>query len=185
MIYDSWQWKKELLIQKKKLSSLSKHYWSARRFEKNSHKIDLTVLTSVIIIRKLIESDRLSGEADSYNISVKCYSPRRHIDKLHNWVEDGDYEWGNYETKTTCAKIICNSLIHSYVYSPVFSEKKKLIGFFVVSDYDRNKLLYMISIQEWINYMMFVASDNICEVSVGFDTKKDDFKYKVKKRGNI
>lgn len=93
LIYESQEWKRELIRQKHFLNLYSKLKWTERRFAKHAHKIDLSLLVSAIIIRKLIESDKLSDDADNYKLNVVVYNPRKHIDKLHKWVEDGDYEW--------------------------------------------------------------------------------------------
>lgn len=183
MIYDSWQWKKELTRQRKKIKHLAKKRWNDRTLKKCSHQIDLAFLTSAFIIRKLIESDKLSNEADSYKLNVICYTPRRHIDKLHKWVEDGDYEWGERKSEIVSAKTICNSLIHSYVYSPYFSETHKLIGFLVVSDHGRNELLYEIELQDWMDYMIFIETDDVCEALMHFNEQKNDYILTMKKRG--
>lgn len=182
LIYDSQKWKRELIRQKHFLNLYSKLRWTARRFNKYAHKIDLSFLVSAIIIRKLIESDKLSDDADNYKINVATYTPRKHIDKLHKWVEDGDYEWGDCQNSSVPAKTICNSLIHSYAYCPKFSEQYKLIGFFVASDFDRNKLIYEIELSRWIEYINFISSDSVCELSMHFNEKKSDYTSILKKR---
>ena len=182
LIYDSQEWKRELIRQKHFLNLYSKLKWTERRFAKHAHKIDLSFLVSAIIIRKLIESDKLSDDADNYKLNVVAYTPRRHIDKLHKWVEDGDYEWGDHQNSSVSAKTICNSLIHSYAYCPEFSEQHKLSGFFVASDFDRNKLIYEVTLSSWIAYLDFIASDSVCKLSMHFDEKKSDYTSTLKER---
>ncbi len=183
MIYNSQKWKRELLRNKKRLCILRKIKWTERVFGIYAHKIDLTLLTSAIIVRKLLESDKLSDEADNYSITVTTYVPHRHIDRLHNWVEDGDYEWGDRTIEKVSARTICNSLIHSYAYCPKFSDQYKLMGFLVTSDFDRNKFIYDVELDTWIEYITFIASDSICEQSVFFNEKNCDYKSTIKKRG--
>ena len=182
LIYESQEWKRELIRQKHFLNLYSKLKWTERRFAKHAHKIDLSLLVSAIIIRKLIESDNLSDDADNYKLNVVVYNPRKHIDKLHKWVEDGDYEWGECQDLSVPAKTICNSLIHSYAYCPEFSEQDKLSGFSIASDFDRNKLIYEVKLSNWIAYLNFIASDSVCELSMHLDEKKNDYISMLKKR---
>ncbi len=185
MIYDSQTWKRELVKLIRRLRIYSCIKWTDRRFEKYAYKIDLALLTSAIVIRKLIESDKLSDEADNYQLGVVAYSPRRQINKLHKWVEDGDFEWGDCQKKVVAAKTICNVLIHSYAYCPKFSEKLVLDGFLVTSDFDRNKLIYDIELTDWIRYMEYIASDFISTLSLQYNEQKHDYVSVVKRRENI
>lgn len=182
MIYDSYEWKKELSKQSRKLQFISRFYWTDTILKLLGHKVDMIILTVAIIARKLFESGKLSDDADNYKICVKEYIPRRHIDRLHSWVEDGDYSWGEYQEKSIPAKYICNSIIHSYVYSLCFTEKRKLYSIFVVSDQFRNELLYEVTIADLTKYLKFIATDSVSEVSMKFDTKKGDHKTDLKRR---
>lgn len=185
MIYDSQTWKRELVKLMRRLRIYSCIKWTDRRFGKYAYKIDLVLLTSAIVIRKLIESDKLSDEADNYQLKVIAYTPRRQIDKLHRWVEDGDYEWGDRKEEVVSAKTICNSLIHSYAYCPRFSEKFMFDGFMVTSDFDRNKLIYDIELTDWIKYMDYIASDSIGTLSLHYNEQKHDYMPTVKRRENF
>jgi hypothetical protein len=171
MFYNSFDWKKELSTQARKLKLLKHKYW----FNSISHKVDRAILLSAIIIRKLIESDKLSNSADEYKLQAYTYAPRRHVDKLHRWVEDGDYEWGEHKKVLIPAKDICNSIIHSYTYSLYFTESRKLVGFFVSSDFDRNKLLYEVDFDSWIKYLEYIANDDVIAIDLHFNEKKDDY----------
>ena len=46
---------------------------------------------------------------------------------------------------------------------------------FVASDFDRNKLIYEIELSRWIEYINFISSDSVCEVSMRFNEKKSDY----------
>lgn len=174
--------KKELSKQSRKLRFISRFYWTDTILKLLGHKVDMIILTVAIIARKLFESGKLSDDAENYKICVKEYIPRRHIDRLHSWVEDGDYSWGEYQEKSMPAKYICNLIIHSYAYGLCFTEKHKLYSIFVVSDQFRNELLYEVTIADLTKYLKFIATDSVSEVSMKFDTKKGDYKTYLKKR---
>lgn len=44
-------------------------------------------------------------------------------------------------------------------------ESEKAVAFYVSSDYDRNKVLYEISLSEWLKYISFIVADDIVEMS--------------------
>ena len=154
-------------------------------FSKVYHSFDKVILASAVIVRKLIESDKLSNLADNYRFDALVHSPRKNVDKLHRWIEDGDYEWDLSSKQSVLGKNICNSIIHSYVYSLYTNEKAYIDGFFVSSDFDRNKLLYQISLASWIEFLNYIASDDVIEVSLHFDGKKMEYVSKGKSRPHI
>ena len=53
----------------------------------------------------------------------------------------------------------------------------------MASDKDRNKALYHIRIDDWLDYMEFIASDSIVELIACYKKKEHDFVLKMKKRG--
>jgi hypothetical protein len=79
-------------------------------------------------------------------------------------------------------KNVCNWLIHSYLFFAEFDENGPMLSFCVSSDYDRNKMLYKISIDDWMDYIGFVASDDIVSLSSQYDQKADDYLYTRKER---
>lgn len=52
------------------------------------------------------------------------------------------------------------------------------------SDYDRNKVLYKISLSDWIAYIDFIASDDIVHMDSHFDNKKGEYVFTRKMRGD-
>ena len=74
-------------------------------------------------------------------------------------------------------------MIHSYVFRFQFDDNGVVSGFFVSSDYDRNKALYTISLADWINFVDSVITDDVVELVATFDDKRSDYIYRIKKRG--
>lgn len=185
MVYDSWKWKTELREKKRQLLQYNTKKNFDNDFEGTHFKVERALLYSAFIIRILIESEKLSSNADMYNMNVSYYIPKKNIDRLHRWVEEDEYDWNNTISKTIIGKNICNWLIHSYVFNFSFEENGSILGFLVSSDYDRNKGLYSISLEEWLKFIDFVISDDIISVSSHFDTKKADYIIKEKIRGDI
>ena len=74
--------------------------------------------------------------------------------------------------------------MHAYVFYFQFEEKGNIIGFFVSSDYDRNKALYFVLLYAWISYMDFVISDDVVSLRATFNEEKSDYIYTLKKRGD-
>lgn len=185
MVYDSWKWKMELREKKRQLLRYNTKKNFDNNFEGTHFKIERALLYSAFIIRILIESEKLSNDADIYNLNISYNIPKKNIDRLHRWLEEDEYDWDNTINKLVVGKNICNWLIHSYVFKFLFEDNGVILGFFVSSDYDRNKVLYSVSLEEWIKYMDFIISDEVISVSSHFDEKRSDYIVKEKIRGNV
>lgn len=179
MFYDSNEWKNELnKVFKRLKKNMNKKYSYRRNF-----LIEKDLLISALIIRKLIESDKMSDYIDSYMIQVEYYKPIKHIDKLHNYIEENYYDWDKKQNKNLLLRDICNYLIHSYVFNTVYNDNRKLEYFLVSSDYNRNEFLYQISITSWIGIIKEVVEDQIVMSSKYYEENIGDYKSVIKQRG--
>lgn len=177
---DSIAWKKELNIKKQQVIKYNKKDSFDKNFDFSHHKVESGLLYSSFIIRKLIESNKLSDLIDSHTIQVIRYSPIKQINMLHKWVDDDEYDWVKPVTQIVLGKDICNWLIHSYVLSLIFEENAAVIGFYVSSDFDRNKGLYEVTIEDWLSFVDLVIQDDIISLTAIYDVKKCDYKYTKK-----
>ena len=74
-------------------------------------------------------------------------------------------------------------MIHSYLFFVEFEEAGAIISFCVSSDYDKNKVLYKISMNDWLAYSEYIATDDVIGISSQYDEKADDYIYTRKERG--
>lgn len=184
MVYESWKWKKELREKKRQILRYNTKENFDRNFDSAYFKIERALLYSATIIRVLIESGKTSDDVDRYSIAVTKNNPIKHIDMLHRWLDEDEYDWEHTYHETTLGKNICNWIMHAYVFYFQFEENGNIIGFFVSSDYDRNKALYFVPLDAWISFMDFVISDDVVSLSATFNEKKSDYIYTLKKRGD-
>ena len=184
MIYDSWLWKNELQNQKNKISRNNKKNKLTNLSDSNLFKIERALLFSATVARVLIESQKLSDDVDRYKILISVNKPIKNIDRLHRWLDENEYNWDNTTQNEVYGKDICNWIIHSYVFSLLFDVDDIVIGFLVSSDYDRNKAIYTISLDEWLKFIDLIISDDVSSLTTTFDDKKSDYIYTEKKRGN-
>lgn len=167
MIYNSEDWKKELKKINKRLKT-SKY----RKF----FTIEKDIFISAFIVRKLIESDKMTDRIDNYMLDTVAYKPIKEINRIHCYIEEKEYNWKEKTKIRLEAKKICNFLIHSYVFNLVFAEReRKVEKFLVSSDYDRNKYLYEVNLKEWIKFLEEVINDDIIELHRHYEKNKKDY----------
>ena len=102
---------------------------------------------------------------------------------MHRWPEEDSHDWDNEQEITVAGKNVCNWLIHSFMFYLVFNEDGVVDSFGVTSDFDRNKILYRIPLKAWIDYIEYIATDDIVSVSSHYDSKKKEYVYTRKMRG--
>lgn len=183
LVHESSEWKKELRNKRNQLRKYNRAVDYIRNFDSTCFKMERALLYSATIIRVLLESQKMSNEVDNFKINVSKNYPIKNIDRMHRWLDDGEYDFEHTVDDVVLAKSICNSIIHSYVFSLFFEEVGNAVGFLVSSDYDRNKVLYSVTLEDWINYLDFVIMDGVSHMFTTFDEKKSEYIYKIKERG--
>lgn len=186
MVYESYPWKQDLLRRKRLLLK----YNTIEHFEKDEEAsftvLEKAVFYSAFIIRKLIDCrGKLSDDADHYVLNVEKCAPLKEINMHSRWPDDDTHDWENAQRVTVKGKDACNWLIHSYMFFFSYGEDGVVEGFYVTSDFDRNKTLYYIRVADWIDYMDFVANDSVVALASHYDTKTGDYIYTKKERGKL
>ena len=182
MILESYPWKQDLL----RRIALIKKYNSTEFFQKNEERaytvLEKSIFYSAFIVRKLLDcKSKLSDEADRYSFAIQKLKPIKEINFLNSHRIDKNYDWKNMGNDTLLGRTLCNYLIHSYVFNFTYEEDSYLItGFMVSSDLIRNKLLYIVSLDDWLKYLYFIANDDIVAGSFVYNANKHDFDF-VKK----
>ena len=184
MIFESYPWKLDLRRRKNLLLKYNK----ADLFETNEEStytiIEKAIFYSAFIARKLIDcGGKLSDEAENYSMKVYSVQPIKRVDNMHRWPEEDSHDWDNEQETTVVGKNVCNWLIHSYMFYLVFNEDGVVDSFSVTSDFDRNKILYRIPLKAWIDYIEYIATDDIVSLSSHYDPKKEEYVYTRKMRG--
>ena len=148
--------------------------------------IEKAIFYSAFIIRKLIDcKGKVSDEVDKYIFHLKGVLPVNETNLLHRWSEADTHNWEHEETYTKLGTDICNWLIHSYFFFLSYDENGVIDGFYVSSDYDRNKILYRIELKDYLAYMDFVGKDHVVSTCMYADRDKKDYVYTRKNRGHM
>ncbi len=190
MIHESYPWKEDLLKRKEEIIYYNSNAGSLNDEETGEDiaytYIEKGIFYTAFIIRKLIDcKSKLSDEADKYALNVTVYNAKRTFDMYNRYPDEDSHDWDNPINKTVQGKEICNWLIHSFMFLLNYNEDAITVSsLFVTSDFDRNKCIYEVSLSDWLNYIDFIASDDICSLVMKYDAKKGEYNYTQKKRGS-
>lgn len=182
MIHESYTWKQDLIKQRDRIAiNVNK-----KRDEETLASIEKGVFFSAFIIRKLMDCPgKVSDEVDMYRINTIAFSPLKKIDFYNRWIDSESHDWENGKRKSIEGRRICNMLIHSLVFSFEYSgnngdDPDYITGFLVSSDYSED--LYCVSISDWLEFVEFVATDDVVYSQIKYDVVSDKHYYVLKKR---
>jgi len=129
-------------------------------------------------IRKLIDSENLSDECLAYKVPAEKFraTGAKRPDSM-NWHHfDEHFDTGAPVPCGLTTRDLCNLLIHSFQFLFVFSDEGAICGFMVSSDRLRAKWLHMVGLSEAIQWVRYVATDDI-DYSEMRRTRKGDIKW--------
>jgi len=151
MIIESELWKEDLVkIANKLLKRLVQKKWSKRSW----FCLEKEIFIGFFAVRKLIEANSIPRDLINRNFKLLML-PRKKIivDEFDRLVP---YDHVGCEETNINIRDICNQFIHSYHISPSGSNGT-LIGFFINSEYQSKKGIYLITIFDIVEIFRLCA----------------------------
>lgn len=180
MIYDSQSWRNQLVDIKNEIQEVNIKEKFKSDYERTSSILEKDIFLSAFIIRKLIDcKSKVIDKLREYTFIVRTYRPIKRVDFFHRWPGDGCFDLEKSNEIHVNEKLICNSLIHSYVFWTELKEANgPTQGFYVSSDKDRNKILYYVNMQDYIKFLNLAINSEVLDQEITFDEKKQDYIFK-------
>lgn len=170
---ESCYWKEDLLSHAKRLRPITK---PKRWREKLMVNFEKELIISFFLIRKLFETHKVSNKSREYRASVYCYAPTgKRITKLNEWAIDEIYNLEKEKRVKKSILFLSNQLIHSCTIFAYREEDRNWGGVYACSDFERNKTIYRISIQEIIKIFELVGNDYPSSMRMTWNEKKGDY----------
>ena len=177
MIYESYPWRKRLANIRKEIKKIN----TKENFESNDEEtysiLEQDIFLSAFIVRKLIDcKSKVIDKLRDYTFTVNTYVPIKKVDFFHRWPEDDCFNLEDSTEKHVNEKVICNSLIHSYIFG-ISQEYKDgpADGFFVSSDKDRNKILYFVRQDQYLDFLDIAVNSKVTNQEARYNNKEQDY----------
>lgn len=182
MIYESHVWKKEL---KKERSKFTRQVINNPANKANNDKDDEINLTiekfffiTAFIIRKLNEARKISDELiNTWEIPVERYqriNSDREINYWNNLRLEEFYDLDHLQNSKLGIATLCNYIIHSFIFHPLYDyeEKEKFLGIVFNSDRSKDKVLYILKVEDYLLLIGEVIKDDIVTIKTFADGKE-------------
>lgn len=173
---ESKYWKIDLLSHSHKLKEKnSVKRWSA----KAQVKFEKEIIVSFFIIRKLIESHKISKATRDTKLQLLAF-PRtsKEINNFNYWDIDEFFDLSRSVKVTKSIKFIANQLIHSLVIYAI-RKNNKWDHILTCSDFEKSKRIYLILIKDVIKIFDLVGNDIHKGMAFTYDPDIDDYKIEV------
>jgi hypothetical protein len=156
VIADSYSWKVRL---DRELRALSRQL-KKRDTEGQYESIEWFVFTSSFIMRKLLESQRLSHEAECRKIRVRRY-PATSAKTGYRFTEkdvNDRYDFSSGKPGLLSLEGLCNQIVHSYDFIVASSGGGRVLLF--NSDRSSRSTLSLVTFSEYLSFVRYVTRDD-------------------------
>lgn len=173
MIRESGLWKEELL---RIADALERRYNQKRWTERSLFLLEKELFVGFFILRKLIESSKISTVLTKEMVDVAVYQAgMKEITLLnqHRFPEFYDLYAG--KTETLNYEHVSNQFIHSSIVAPFIPFGGSLVGVFIVSDRVMKKQIYYIALRKIIEIFISVGNDEPTKREVSFDESRKEY----------
>ncbi len=170
---ESRYWKEDLLNYAKRLKPVKKpQRWS----EKHVVNFEKEIIISFFYIRKLFETHKVTNRSRAYKAEVFSYTPSgRRTTRLNQHSIDEVYNLENERKVKKKIVFLANQLIHSCTIFAYRNEDRNWGGVYACSDFERNKTIYRIPIEEIISIFVLVGNDYPSRVTMSWNEEVGDY----------
>jgi hypothetical protein len=171
---ESYYWKQDLLKHARRLRPVEK----PRRWSEKYHvAFEKEIILSFFCIRKLFETNKVSSKSRKYRAQIFCcYPSGKRITNLNHYDIDDVYDLSIEFSVSKSILFIANQAIHSCTLFAYRNEDRNWGGIYVCSDFERDKTIYRIPIDELIKIFRLVAKDYPSSMNYQWDDSLGDYK---------
>lgn len=159
MIWESIYWKNDLI----KISQRLEKVLTKKSIRESSYiKIEKDIMMGFFIVRKLIDSHKISDEVLIQQIpTIECHQVKDTvIDVMSLNSFHHRYDFKMQVKGSLNIRKLCNFVIHSLVFAPVTISGKGLTGILVNTDESQSKI-FAISLMNVVTIFKNVSSDEL------------------------
>lgn len=173
MIWESAFWKNDLIKFSKKIHLRLKQTRWPDAANANAEK---EIMISAFVARKLFDSKKISEVLENRELKIIKYkSNGKKINLLRRLSPEKYFDLDQPIKGTIPFRILCNQIIHSYIFMLLMNDKGNLTHFWVASDYDKFKFIYQIDVKTYASVLLQIGNYWPKQESYEFDEIKNEY----------
>lgn len=170
---ESFYWKEELV----RISRTIHPKKRPVRWSERAHcVVERDLMLGFFMVRRLIELHKVSSATRDLQLHVfSCPSLGRPIHRMNGPQIDEVYDLATERPETRKPASIANQFIHAVTSYVVRDESRNWSHIYVVSDFDRNDLLWRVPISEVRRLFLTAAQDEVTSMRMAYNAKTGDY----------
>jgi hypothetical protein len=173
MAIESLYWKEELARIAKSIRPVTKpKRWSERAV----CVVERDVMIGCFIVRRMIELHKTSSRVTELKLDVFSTPVVKPVTKMSRFSIEENYDWKAEKEVKKAVLYVCNQCMHAYVSFVDRASDRNWSNLLVVSDYDRNNVIWRIPFSTLIQLFETVAKDWPASYSMVYDDKLGDYR---------
>lgn len=141
-------------------------------------RLQIKVVTNALLCRRLLETPKVSSKLKTVKMRVISYPwSGENVNIFNHHSTDKQYQLNNPFPKSVLAPVLCNQLIHSFVWLWGFDENEILSSFLVNSDKTKHKKLYEVKLIDFLEYCLEIANSWPSSLQYYIDEKTKEYIY--------
>jgi hypothetical protein len=173
---ESVYWKEDLLKYAEQFKPVLKPPKWSERLQVNFEK---DVIISFFMVRKLIESNKLSSKLTEYKVKIYRSPVIAKVDNKNFFDIENLYDLESEVMVSKKVVFVCNQFIHGGATYAYREKDRNWGGLYTCSDFERNKYVYRIPLSEVIKILETAGNDYPDSISYIYSESKDDYDVKV------
>ena len=169
---ESQYWKEDLVNYQKKFQPKKKPPRWSEKLQVNFEK-DVTI--AFFMIRKLIESKKLSSRTANYTACIYRSLCVKSVNNMNFWDIDKLYDLEREEQVSKKVVFLCNQLIHGGAIYAYRGTDRNWGGIYTCSDFERQKYVYKIPLNEILQILKITGHDYPQILSWKYSEAKGDY----------
>lgn len=173
MVIESRYWREELGRISKSIRPVAKpKRWSERAV----CTVERDIMIGCFIVRRLIELDKVSSNIAKLQLDVFSAPVIKAVTKQSRFYPEENYDWEAERSRKKPVPYICNQCIHAYVSFIDRGPDRNWSHMLVVSDFDRNSVIWRIPFSTFVQLFEIVEQDWPASYRMQYDEKLGDYR---------
>lgn len=170
---ESLYWKEELARIARTIRPVAKpKRWSVRAV----CTVERDVMIGFFMVRRMIELHKVSPRISTMNLDVFSAPVVKSVTKLSRFEIHENYDWQAEQPERKSVAYVCNQCIHAYVSFIERDAGRNWSDLLVVSDYDRNNVIWRIPFGVIITLFRATSKDWPSTTTWNYDEKLSDYR---------
>jgi hypothetical protein len=173
MAIESIYWKEELARIARQIRPVAKpKRWSERLL----CTVERDLMIGFFMVRRMMELQKVSSATAKHQMLVYSTPATKPINKLNRYSWEENYRWDAEVPSRKAASYVANQCIHAYLSVLERGADRNWSDLLVVSDYDRNDVIWRIPFSSIREIFDLVARDYPAKSTWEFDASQGDYR---------